>query len=283
MADEITPNPNPNPDPNPAPNPAPSPDPAPTPAPSSWIDGFSEDLKGYVENKGFKDPATVVDSYRNLEKLLGSRDKLLKLPDKEDDAEAWKEIYNKLGRPEKPEDYKLQAPDMDKDNGFSKWAEGTFHELGLSRKQAEGLAQKWNDYVAQGAQSLKENAQEKLKQEEAALKKEWGAAYEQNANIVDRAASALGLDDKTLQSLRDSMGSAAAMKFIHNLGTKLGEGEYVSGNNQGGGFGVLSPAAARNRIQALKADPDFVRRYTSGDAAAREEMTRLHQWANPEV
>src|SRR5690606_18358521 len=68
---------------------------------TDWTSGFSDDLKGFVQNKGFKDPASVLDSYRNLEKLMGTpKERLLRLPENMDDANAMGEIYTRLGRPQ---------------------------------------------------------------------------------------------------------------------------------------------------------------------------------------
>ena len=72
-------------------------------APADWTAGLPEEMKGYVQNKGFKDPSAVVESYRNFEKLMGvPQDRMIKLPEKAEDKAAWDSIYNRLGRPEKP-------------------------------------------------------------------------------------------------------------------------------------------------------------------------------------
>src|SRR4051812_7514574 len=71
-------------------------------APADWTAGLNEATRGFVENRGFKDPQTLADSYVNLEKLMGvPKDRLLQVPEKDDDAEGWGKVYNRLGRPEK--------------------------------------------------------------------------------------------------------------------------------------------------------------------------------------
>lgn len=252
---------------------------APAPqAPSDWTTGFNDDLKGYVQNKGFKDPSTVVDSYRNLEKLLGAKEKLVRLPDKDDDMEGWNGVYQKLGRPEKPEDYGFKM----QDEAFGKWAQGTFHELGLSAKQAEKLVEKWNGFAEGTLKTKTESYQQKLNQEAESLKKEWGAAYDQQIAVAKRAAQGLGVSPEQIDGLEQVMGFAGVMKFMSSLGSKLGEGKFVGSDSGQTGFGTLTPEAAKNRIQTLRQDPGFVDRYIKGDAAAREEMDKLHRWANPE-
>jgi hypothetical protein len=255
------------------------PAPAAAPASSDWTTGFNDDLKGYVQNKGFKDPSVLADSYRNLEKLIGApQDKILKLPADMKDQAAMAEIFNKLGRPGKPEDYKLNLPEGSGEE-FGKWARGTFHELGLTASQAEALSTKWNELQAAQAQSQTGATEATFNQQREALKKEWGAAYEQNAKIVDKAAQALGVDAQTLDALKASMGVDKAMKFLHSIGTKVVEDAFVSGKD-GNQFGAMTPEAARSRIAQLQSDPDFSSRYLRGGATERAEMDRLHQMAN---
>ena len=72
-------------------------------APADWTSGFNDELKGYVTSKGFKDPASVLESYRNSESLIGKlkgvgSDRIIGLPEKAD-APEWKDNWNKLGTP----------------------------------------------------------------------------------------------------------------------------------------------------------------------------------------
>lgn len=251
--------------------------PAAAPAPSDWTTGLNDDLKGYVQNKGFKDPGMALESYRNLEKLLGApKERLLRLPEK-DDAPEWGEVYGRLGRPEKAEDYKIQG-----DPDFVKWAQGTFHESGLSAKQAQALTEKYNKYVEGLQTQQQQNYEAKIQQEDAALKKEWGAAFDQNVNLAKSAAKTLGISGEQIDALEKAMGFAGVMKFMHGLGAKVGEDAFVSGGNKSSGFGALTPEAAMNRLTALKNDPTFVSKYIAGDAQARAEMEKLHRYAYPE-
>ncbi len=59
--------PDPTPPIEPAATPAPAPNPDPTPPAAGWSDGLPDDMKGYVENKGWKDPSEVLSSNQNIE------------------------------------------------------------------------------------------------------------------------------------------------------------------------------------------------------------------------
>lgn len=248
-----------------------------------WTNGLSQDLRGYVENKGFKDPSSLADSYRNLEKLLSApKERLLRLPDKED-APEWGDVYNRMGRPGSADEYDIKPPQGETNDTFAKWARDNFHELGLSKKQAQGLANRWNDYVNNGQKSSQESMVAQVAAEEAGLKKEWGMAFDQNVGLAKRAAATFGVTSEVLDKMESSMGFGGVMRFMHSLGAKLGEDTFVGGGNQGGGgFGVMSPAAALNRLAELRKDHGFIKRYAAGDIAAKDEMNKLHRFAYPD-
>lgn len=253
---------------------------APASSSNDWTSSFDPDVKGYVQNAGFKDPASVVDAYRNLEKLIGApKERVLKIPEKPDDS-AWNDVYSKLGKPATAKDYKIEVP-KGADPAFAEWAKNTFHEVNLTAAQAEKLAAKWNEHMAGTTAAQQSAYQAKAEQEEKGLQKEWGAAFEQNINVAKRAAQAFGLSGEVVDKLEQAMGYAGVMKFMHTLGSKVGEDSFVTGKG-GGSFGAMTPEAARNRISALRQDGDFVRRYTAGEVSAKEEMAKLHAWAYPE-
>lgn len=250
---------------------------------SAWTDGFDPDSLGFVQNKGWAGPKDVLTSYRNLEKLVGAGpDKLLQIPGA-DDADAWNSVYNRLGRPEKPEDYSINMPKEMADEEFAGWARNTFHELGLTNKQAEALSTKWNEYMGGRQGQSQEAYKMEVAQQNDALKKEWGAAYDQNLTMAKTAAREFGLDGATIDKLEQAMGFAGLMKFMQGIGSKIGEASFVSGDGAGAGnnFGAMTPQGAMQQISALRADPAFVKRYTEGDTEARAKMEQLHKWAYP--
>lgn len=249
------------------------------PTAADWLTGLNEDSRGYAELKGFKDPGSVLESYRNLEKLTGvPKERLLKLPEKDEDP-AWGEVYTRLGRPAKPEEYGIEAAKEGGDPAFAEWARKAFHGQNLTKKQAQSLATQFNEYAASVQKSQETKLTQDLQAQDQALRGEWGAAYDQNADVVDKAAEAFGVDEKQLKGLRDALGGAGAMKFLFNIGSKLGEGTFVTGGKSGGmGPGVLSPAGAKAKISQLQGDVDFRKRLLNGDAQAKKEWDDLHLW-----
>jgi hypothetical protein len=122
----------------------------------------------------------------------------------------------------------------------------------------------------------------KLGVEEGALRSEWGHAHDQNVSVGKSAATALGIDEATIDKMESVMGYSGVMKFFHNIGSKIGEDSFVGGDKGGGsaGFkGALSPHAAQERLTALRGDPEYVKKYLAGNVEAKQEMENLHRWA----
>lgn len=253
------------------------------PANAPWYSGFSDtDLKGYVEVKGFKDPQTMAESYRNLEKLRGvPQERLLTLPEKLDDDKAMADVYKRLGRPEKASEYDVKLPPGVSDD-FANWARDNFHNLGLSKKQGETLASKWNERIVADAKSHEDKIVADSNVQHEKLKQEWGAAFEHNINEVRALAKATGLTAETYQSLEATMGVDGFAKFMHGLvtkfGIKLGDHAFQTGEFNQNSFGPLSPAAAKAKLDMLMSDKEWVAKYTANSAKEKQEMETLQRY-----
>jgi hypothetical protein len=249
-----------------------------------WYGGFENaELRGYAETKGWQTPEAAIESYRNLEKLTGvPADQIIRMP-KPDDKEGWNALYSRLGKPATPNEYGLPVPDgapKDLADGLAP----IFHENNVPKDAAANITKALYEALANSEATSAEQAAATAKQQDAELRsKEWGAAYEKNVQIARRAQVALGLDASTVDALEGALGYAGVLKFLHNIGAKIGEDTFVSQGGQGDFGGVMTPAAARARIDALKGDPTFVKNYTNGGAAERAEMERLHKMANPDL
>jgi hypothetical protein len=252
------------------------------PAANDWTSSLSPELKGFVQNKNFKDPATVVESYQYLEKLMGAREKLVKLPDNMEDAKAMAEIYDKLGRPATPDGYQITVPKEGGDPEFAKWAKGVFHELGFTGRQATTLVDKWNEFAANAQKAETDKFNSQIQEQMDSLKRKWGAAYDQNLAMSKRAAMEFGVKPEIIDAMEKSVGFAETMEFFNKIGAKMGEASFIGGNTHQQGFGsVMTPDQAKGRINSLKEDAGFRKRLMEKDSAALDEWTRLHQMASP--
>lgn len=250
---------------------------------SDWHGSFTDEHRGFVQNKGWKDGNEVVNSYRNLEKLVGApADQVIKLP-AADDVQGWDSVHSRLGRPATPEGYKFGTPKEGQNADFTKWAANEFHKNGLTEKQGKAIAESWNQQFVQAADSQKAAYAERVTTETASLKKEWGAAYDQNINVAKRAAREFGVEPKVIDAIESSAGLAATMKLFNSIGAKMGDANYVSGNAAGGrSDGPMTPQQAQDQIKVLRGDTDFVKKYIAGDAQSKMKMEMLHKYAHPD-
>lgn len=259
---------------------APSPAPA-QPAPA-WLEGADEVTVGYVQNKGWSDPKQVLEGYRNLEKLLGA-DKAgnaVIVPKANAKPEEWNAVFDKLGRPSAPDGYKVELP-KGGDAEVHKASMAKFHELGLTKTQGEALANWYNGLVGQSQTAAEAQRAEQFRQQDAAIRQEWGQAYTQNLAQAQAAARGLGLDAGSIDKISEALGHKATLSLLQQIGSRMREDSFVSGDNPAAFGNAMTPGQAQAEIRTLMADRDFTSRYLKGDVAAKERMAQLHSFAYP--
>ena len=246
--------------------------------PASWYgDGVDDSTKGYIENNGWKAPKDVITGYQNLEKLLGHdrAGRTVTIPKEGEDAS---EFYTKLGRPESPEKYNLgEGADTD----AAKWYTKTAFELGLSNHQAANLFQSFDQYTAQQLNEISAKKAENAQSELNEMKAKWGAAFEKNFNAARYGAEKLGFSDAELKSIQDAVGVQAMLERFSQVGLSYGEHAFQGSGSESGNSFVMSPQQALSKIDDLKLDNEFMKKYMSADKTAVERMTKLMKLAYP--
>lgn len=250
---------------------------APAQTPTDWTMGLNDDLRSYVQNKGFKDTAAVVESYRNFEKLHGvPHDRIMKLPENLDTPEG-RAIFEKLGAPKDAKEYSINLAKEAADEEIASGLREVAFKSGMTNKQVENLVNWWNGINESRTKKSSEETQLRLTDAQNNLKKEWGSAFEQNKQIADQGALKMGFGEKEIQALGAALGPDKALMLLHKLGTATGEATFVPGASAGGS--VMTPNAAQAEITRLKADTGFAARLARGDAEAKDQWNRLNQWA----
>lgn len=284
-----TPTPDPTPDPTPVvdPTPAPTPDPALAPAPGAgtpppWIDSLPDgDTKTWAVTKGLQNGTieNVLGSYHNLERVMGAdkAGRTVVLLGDEPTDEQTNEFFTKLGRPKEAKDYAFKLPEGETDTARLDAMRLSAHALGITDKQFTGLAEADGTFLAALAQANTDQAAISAADATAALKKEWGAAYDKKVAGIDVAAEKLGFSKEHLEGLRSAMGPVEAMKFVDGLNTRMGDHDFDSGDPVVPGF--LTPEQARLKLSELTTSKEFMDAWTNkqhpGHAAAVEKKARL--------
>lgn len=238
---------------------------APAPEPgqgaASWMEGFNDDLKGYVETKGFKDPAALAESYKNLEKLRGvPAERLVQWPADPSDREAMLPVYAKMGMPESPDKYTNVLGDGFNDDVFKAVAQQA-HALGLGDGQFQGLQQ----IMAEQSQAVLE-AQET---QAAEAFDQWKSSNTEGFNNAARLMADVGMTEESLEGLLAG-DKAQLYDFLAKVAARTGEAQVIQGEPaQAEGFS-MSPSAAKQKVQELMADDDFMKQYTSDNKKVRQ-------------
>lgn len=257
------------------------------PAPSTdWRSGLSEDL---ASHSAIKDIASIEDlakSAIHAQQMVGA-DKIA-VPGKDADAQAWEDVYNKLGRPEKAGDYELpqeNVPSLEDQGAQLEEFKGEAHRLGLNKQQFAGLVRFMAEKGQQGSEAAQANMTEMQKQAVATLQQEFGAAYDQNLNLAKSAVEQFGGEELKAVLNQTGLGNNPELvKAFARIGKMVASDEII-GKGGRESF-VMSPGEAQEAIMQKKLDVEFMAAYTQnhhpGHMAAVEEMQNLFELANPE-
>lgn len=266
-----------------------------TVAPADWYGKITDqDFRGYFENRGVhvkpleEALMETAKAHREAQKLIGvPAEQLVRVP-KADAPEAELQAYRaRLGIPADPKDYDFDTV---------KKADGTAPDQAIIDRAREMAAtlqlpkDKAPELLARLVKADESTATEtaavttaKLETERAALKANWGDNYAVNEVIAKQAGQALmeatGMKPEEIatatKTIEESIGYAKTMELFRQIGLKTGEGRFVQNNNPAN-HGLMTQDGAVARLNELKADTVFTKRYLDGDAAARREMDALH-------
>jgi hypothetical protein len=230
------------------------------PEPKFWEGFADEGLRGHPSVTKFATAQDMAKGLVEAEKRLGvPAEQLLKLPTKADDAEGWKEVYAKLGRPETPDGYRFELPAdaTDELKGIVKELGVTAHAAGLSQAQLVPVVGLLNKYVADAAEAATQAREEQTAATQATLKKEWGAKYDVYAKEIGRFLVANGgqplVDELNAGGMGNSVGlNKLLAKMMDAMAEPGGDGGGHGREDLGGG--PMTPAAARAEINKLESE-----------------------------
>lgn len=181
---------------------------------TTWIDSLPEEVKTNIPQEYVKDPNVTkykdlpefLKGHVNQSKLIGAKGIIV--PKEDASPEEQEKFLNALGRPEKPEGYKLtQVQNLHQSIKVTPETQGAFHtqahKLGLTNKQADGLNQWYLNALNQMTVNQEKVDLDAVQKAETALRSEWGEKFDNNrANVVKLLTKVGG------EELINSMGGA---------------------------------------------------------------------------
>ena len=262
----------------PAPEPAAT---APTAEAADWRASISETkLRAFADRMA--SPADAVKMAYDLRRKLS---RAVVPPGKGAGAAEVRDFHRRLGvpedvegyayaRPELPEHLQLDEAGVARETAFLEQA----LELGLTRKQAQGIL----DWHYEGTVDLHESLARRLSdgraQSEAALRREWGPDYEANLAAAHRAAVAFGgegmiefLGNVTVDGVRLADHPRLVRAFAE-AGRRLGEDSVALAGSDAGG------ATLEDRVKDLRAAKQDALTRGDRDAAQRLDAEERGLW-----
>ena len=203
--------------------------PVPTVA-KSWKEAISEEFRNDPNIEKFTELDALAKSYINATRMIG-QDKVA-VPNENSTDDQWDEVYSKLGRPESPDKYKLDAKSdvvpLD-ESAIKSFAENA-HQLGLNNKQAQGILEFYKNSMEGSLQQARVDTETAQANAEAELRKEWGRAYEENikkAGAVAKSNMNAEILDMELKDGTRLGDHPAIIKGFANIANLMSEDKLV--------------------------------------------------------
>lgn len=250
----------------------------------SWMDGLKDDHKGFLEMKKWTTPEAIIEGYRNLEKLRGvPAERLLQLPEKMDAPGALDSVYDRLGRPKTPQEYKITVHEKHGDKEAAEAFAGLAHKLGLSATQAEAISNWSNEMTDKKMKVMEDKRAASYEEEIKGVQDDWGSNFEKRVSIARQGASLVGEalrnawktenPTQALEKLENAIGYRAMMELTHSLGAKLGEHSYVGSDTPGPV--AMSKNEAETRMKELAKVKDYWKDFPK-NPEKQKEWNRLN-------
>ena len=227
--------------------------------------------------KTFDSVDKLAKSYVNAVKMIGGNpDNMVAIPD---EGEKWDDFYNKIGRPEKANDYQFGDENGELD-GFREFA----HDTGLTQDQADNILKLYGE-IQQEQEEEHQNSVEELRTNTTMeLQKEWGKNFDGKMDYAKRAFAQFASPELSQLMDESGMGNHPEMlRVFAKVGELMGEDSLVVGT--GLGSSQLSPEQAQQEIQALYSDKEFSKSYRDNKDPAHKtamsKMERLFKQAYP--
>ena len=219
---------------------------------TNFKDLIPKDFQEEKSLQNFNSMEDFVKSYLSAQRLVGANK--VAIPNKMATDDDWQEVFDKLGRPKTPEDYKYDFKEGEIDQTELKNFNETAHRLGLLPKQAERLIKFYQEMNSEGEQAKLVAAEAKQVEVEALLKKDFGPEYNKRLDQAKKLAiDTLGSDilNQTILKNGSRLGdNPDVIKAFSMLADKLSEDEIIKGD----GTGYMTASELEKEISELTED-----------------------------
>lgn len=260
-----------------------------------WFSTADAELQKHITDRGWheKDATTAAldaaRSHQAAQKLIGTKpEDVLRLPKDATDP-LWQSAYDRIAGmalPKTPEEYTFEGVTTKDGKGLGEADTKFLREVAAKYKlpitAARGLAA---DIVARHDATVEASGSASTLTREAnqvALRTAWGGNFDQHDFNAARAAEAVGLPAEVMDAMKGLPAEKyiAGMNALLKLSQQLNEATILRGGNP-----VRDPTAgfsqdqARDRLNALRNDTEWGKKFLAGDATANDEFQKLTRLA----
>lgn len=258
---------------------------APADPSQDWRSAIPEDLRKEPSLQTIPDLPTLFKSYVHAQRMTGAEK--IPLPSKHATEDDWKNVFKKIGLPEKFEEYKVEANDKEifGDAFMSQFKENAY-KLNILPKQAQGLIDWYGNVVGEQKKSMELAVEQDRQETEKTLKKEWGVAFDAKLNAAANALKELaGERYAEVKKVMESKGwgnNAELLRVFAKAGELMKE-DHVRG--QATGAVGRTPRDAEREWEKIKGDKThpFWNKTHTNFLPAQQEVSRLFAEMNPET
>jgi len=248
--------------------------------PDNWKEALGDEFKAEPSLAHITDLKTLAKSYVNAQRLVG-KDKIV-LPGKHATEDDWRAVYNKLGLPEKIEEYKVElGADSTFDATFLKEFTKEAYSNNVLPQQAERLLKWYGSRVQEMTKKHGEEQRAAMEESMQSLKREWGEGFGKQVATARLALTEYG--DEGLSKLMDAgLGNEpSVIKFLAKVGSTLAEDKLVDAGIQ---TMRVTPDEAQKQVNGILADfsgPYYDKAHPNHNNAVAE-VNRLYRHIYPE-
>jgi hypothetical protein len=244
------------------------------PAAQPFHESLAEEFRGVSALQKFNDVNGLAKSYLELERLLGYE----KIPMPKADAkpEEWESVWSRLGKPQKPEEYKFESIPAEEakkiDPKFLEMVKPLLHEANLTQKQADVVVSKFIEMDKAMMGDLQKALQAEVEEGWTSLKKDWGNAYESMKESAN-----LALDSTKIEGVWDWAERAGVINdpMFARIMAHFGQGLSEDVLRGGGRSVTLTPKGAETEYNMLMSNKEKREAYLKGDKALVAQVTEL--------
>lgn len=221
---------------------------------NEFLNMIPEELRDHPSISPIKDVENLARSYVNAQRLIGADKIAVPVNPTDEDLDR---IYDRLGRPESPKDYKF---DLD-GNVITEEVAANYadvaHKLRLTPDQAKGVLDYYRSAVEQFDSNSLENAEIAKEQTVQSLRQEWGRAFDQKVEAAARVAQEFADPEMFNITLADGSKLGDNAEFIKAFAKIADFRQSVTSEDtvaEMSQSNVMTPATAQAEIDAIMND-----------------------------